>query len=96
MVDTCQEEDSLQALKASLVMSLSLLPAQALVGLVTFGTMVRYMRFCGRRMKDMLTLPRHKYMSLDTPNAQSRMSSEGVKSTQRNKYRKCLACPRRD
>jgi protein transport protein SEC23 len=42
VVDTCQEEDSLQALKASLVMSLSLLPANALVGLVTFGTMVGY------------------------------------------------------
>lgn len=41
VVDTCQEEDSLSALKESLVMSLSLLPENALVGLVTFGTMVR-------------------------------------------------------
>ena len=41
VVDTCQEEDSLAALKESLVMSLSLLPENALVGLVTFGTMVR-------------------------------------------------------
>ena len=41
VVDTCQEEDSLKALKDSLVMSLSLLPPNALVGLVTFGTMVR-------------------------------------------------------
>lgn len=40
VVDTCQEEDSLKALKDSLVMSLSLLPVNALVGLVTFGTMV--------------------------------------------------------
>ena len=40
VVDTCQEEDSLKALKDSLVMSLSLLPPNALVGLVTFGTMV--------------------------------------------------------
>lgn len=40
VVDTCQEEDSLRALKTSLVMSLSLLPPHALVGLVTFGTMV--------------------------------------------------------
>lgn len=40
VVDTCQEEDSLKALKDSLVMSLmSLLPPNALVGLVTFGTM---------------------------------------------------------
>ena len=41
VVDTCQEEDSLKALKDSLVMSLSLLPSNALVGLVTFGTMVQ-------------------------------------------------------
>ena len=40
VVDTCQEEDSLQALKETLVMSLSLLPANALVGLVTYGTNV--------------------------------------------------------
>ena len=40
VVDTCQEEDSLKALKDSLVMSLSLLPPNALVGLITFGTMV--------------------------------------------------------
>jgi protein transport protein SEC23 len=40
VVDTCQEEDSLSALKDSLVMSLSLLPENALVGLITYGTMV--------------------------------------------------------
>jgi len=41
VVDTCQEEDSLKALKDSIIMSLSLLPPYALVGLITFGTMVR-------------------------------------------------------
>ncbi|MCJ1242860.1 GTPase-activating protein S23 [Trapelia coarctata] len=41
VVDTCQEDDSLKALKDSLVMSLSLLPPNALVGLVTFGTMAQ-------------------------------------------------------
>lgn len=40
VVDTCQEDDSLAALKESLIMSLSLLPENALVGLITFGTMV--------------------------------------------------------
>jgi protein transport protein SEC23 len=39
-VDTCQEEDSLKALKDSIIMSLSLLPAYAFVGLITYGTMV--------------------------------------------------------
>jgi len=40
VVDTCQEDDSLISLKDSLVMSLSLLPENALVGLITYGTMV--------------------------------------------------------
>lgn len=40
VVDMCQEEDSLSSLKESLVMSLSLLPENALVGLITYGTMV--------------------------------------------------------
>lgn len=39
VVDTCQEEDSLKALKESLVISLGLLPENALVGLITYGTM---------------------------------------------------------
>lgn len=41
VVDTCQEEDSLEALKSSIIMSLSLLPPYALVGLVTYGTMAQ-------------------------------------------------------
>lgn len=41
VVDTCLDEDDLKALKDTLVVSLSLLPPQALVGLVTFGTMAQ-------------------------------------------------------
>ncbi|KAJ1759656.1 GTPase-activating protein S23, partial [Coemansia sp. RSA 2523] len=41
VVDTCLEEDELKALKDSLILSLSLLPPHALVGLITFGTMVQ-------------------------------------------------------
>ena len=44
VVDTCQEEDSLKALKDSIIMSLSLLPQYALVGLITYGTMVGFPR----------------------------------------------------
>jgi protein transport protein SEC23 len=40
ILDTCMEDDDLQAVKESLQMSLSLLPANALVGLITFGRMV--------------------------------------------------------
>jgi protein transport protein SEC23 len=39
-VDTCLDEEDLKALRAELVISLSLLPPTALVGLITFGTMV--------------------------------------------------------
>ncbi|WFD08597.1 GTPase-activating protein S23 [Malassezia vespertilionis] len=41
VVDTCMDADDLKALTESLVVSLSLLPPHALVGLVTFGTVVQ-------------------------------------------------------
>ncbi|KAI8322648.1 putative SEC23-component of COPII coat of ER-golgi vesicle [Martensiomyces pterosporus] len=41
VVDTCLEEDELKALKDSLILSLSLIPPNALVGLITYGTMVQ-------------------------------------------------------
>jgi len=41
VVDTCQEEDSLKALKDSIITSLSLLPPHAMVGLITYGTMAQ-------------------------------------------------------
>ncbi|KAF1809982.1 hypothetical protein P152DRAFT_144790 [Eremomyces bilateralis CBS 781.70] len=41
VLDTCQEEDSLKALKDSVIMSLQLLPPYALVGLITYGTMTQ-------------------------------------------------------
>lgn len=39
VVDTCLDETDLQALKDTLIVSLSLLPPTALIGLITFGTM---------------------------------------------------------
>ena len=41
VVDTCVDEEDFKALRDALVVSLSLLPPYALVGLITFGTMVR-------------------------------------------------------
>lgn len=41
VMDTCMDDEELGALKASLQMSLSLLPPNSLVGLVTFGKMVQ-------------------------------------------------------
>ena len=40
VVDTCLDEVDLKALKDSLVVSSSLLPSNAMVGLITYGTMV--------------------------------------------------------
>lgn len=40
VVDTCLDDDDLKALKESIIVSLSLLPPHALVGLITYGTMV--------------------------------------------------------
>ncbi|CAH1107638.1 unnamed protein product [Psylliodes chrysocephalus] len=41
VVDTCMDEEELGSLKDSLQMSLSLLPPNALIGLITFGKMVQ-------------------------------------------------------
>ncbi|KAI8424864.1 hypothetical protein MSG28_006786 [Choristoneura fumiferana] len=41
VVDTCMDEEELSALKDSLQTSLSLMPQNALVGLITFGRMVQ-------------------------------------------------------
>lgn len=40
VIDTCLDDDDLKALRESVIVSLSLLPPHALVGLITFGTMV--------------------------------------------------------
>lgn len=41
VVDTCLDEKNLEALKGSILMSLSLIPENSLVGLITFGSIVR-------------------------------------------------------
>jgi len=46
VVDTCMDEDELKALKESLQMSLSLLPPNALIGLITYGKMVQVHELC--------------------------------------------------
>lgn len=41
VVDTCQDEDNLHALKEAIILSLNLIPQNALVGLLSFGTMTQ-------------------------------------------------------
>lgn len=40
VIDLCQDEDNLQALKETLIISLNLLPPNSLIGLITYGTVV--------------------------------------------------------
>ena len=49
VVDTCLPEDELKVLKESLIQLLGLIPRNALIGLITFGTMVSFLKgrtFC--------------------------------------------------
>lgn len=41
LIDLCQDEDNLNSLKETLIVSLNLLPPNSLIGLITFGTMVQ-------------------------------------------------------
>jgi hypothetical protein len=88
VVDTCQEEDSLKALKDSIIMSLSLLPPYALVGLITFGTMVGSGIYSD--LDTGLTDFRPKFTSSATPNAPNPTSSAEARTTPRSKSRTCL------
>lgn len=89
VVDTCQEDDSLKALKDSLVMSLSLLPQDALVGLITYGTMVLQAQPCtGKRLLTHILL-RHKFTSWVILNVQNHMSSEVQEIMGRKLCKKC-------
>jgi Sec23/Sec24 zinc finger protein len=87
VVDTCQEDDGLKALKDSIIMALSLLPPHALVGLVTFGTMVR-IDMCPI-ISNVLNPGRLKSMKLDTANVRSPTFSEEARTITASKYKKC-------
>ena len=53
MVDTCLDEEDLKALRDAIVVSLSLIPPYALVGLITYGTMVRHF-FKNHMLRDLI------------------------------------------
>lgn len=73
-------------------MSLSLLPENALVGLITFGTMVRWKNLSWGILIHTNYLLRPRSMSLATRNVRSRMYSGEARITRRNRCRKCLGC----
>jgi hypothetical protein len=67
VVDTCVDEDELKALRETLVVSLSLLPPNALVGLITYGTMVSRRRVAYALVILHTTLARTIIRTLSSP-----------------------------
>lgn len=63
VVDTCMEDEDLQALKESMQMSLNLLPPTALVGLITFGEWCRFMNLDVRAFQKAMSLRGTKDLS---------------------------------
>ena len=89
VVDTCLEEEDLKALRDALVVSLSLIPPYALVGLITFGTMVCLSFVICPETTRIYSVIRRKSMSLGKPNAASHTSSVVGRNTRRNRFRTC-------
>jgi hypothetical protein len=94
VVDTCMDEEDLKALRDALVVSLSLIPPYALVGLITFGTMVCTSQNA-TKSKYLSYLLRPKCMRLDMRNAASPMCSGAARSTRRSRSKTCSASPHR-
>jgi protein transport protein SEC23 len=89
VVDTCLDPDDLKALRDAIVVSLSLLPPYALVGLITFGTMVRATCFC--LLYHLLIFYRLKFTKLATQSAANLTFFVVARSIRRSRFRICSA-----
>lgn len=87
VIDTCQEDDSLQALKDTIEASLDSLPPDALVGLITYGTMVSIKGPVVSAVSNISY--RHKCTSSATPSVPNRTSSGAAATIAANKSKKC-------
>lgn len=95
-VDTCLDDEDLSALKAAIVQSLPLLPPNALVGLITFGTMVSFVYF-RRHLASifiLLTLPkcsicRPMSTSLAIQAAPNHTCSEALRNIVQSRFKIC-------
>lgn len=89
VIDTCMDPEDMKALRDAIVVSLSLLPPYALVGLVTFGTMVRpsspLHRYC------ILIITRPKCTRSVIKSAASRTCSVEERSTRLSRSKICSA-----
>jgi protein transport protein SEC23 len=88
VIDTCLDADDLKALRDAIVVSLSLLPPFALVGLITFGTMVHTFLFF---VCHLLNFFRLKCTKLATQSATSLTFFAEERSILRSRSRTCLA-----
>ena len=89
VVDTCLDPDDLKALRDGIVVSLSLLPPYALVGLVTFGTMVS--TNCLRPFYRVLIFSRLKFMKLAMQSAANLTFFVVERSILQNRFKICSA-----
>jgi hypothetical protein len=82
------DEEDLVALRDAIVTSLSLIPPYALVGLITFGTMVNMSNVT---QSNVLTpAKRHNYTSLAIKNARNHMFSAEQRNILQSKFPRCL------
>uniref|UniRef100_A0A8C4QA56 Protein transport protein SEC23 n=1 Tax=Eptatretus burgeri TaxID=7764 RepID=A0A8C4QA56_EPTBU len=95
IVDTCMEEEDLQALKESLQMSLSLLPRTALIGVITFGRMVQVHElgcegisksYVFRGTKDLSAKQLQEMLGLTRPSATQQRSAQPQQLPQFNRF----------
>ena len=90
VVDTCLDEEDLKALRDAIVVSLSLIPPYALVGLITYGTMVSQFGY----FTDILNQgARHrlKYTKSGMQSAASHTCSGVERNIRRNRSKICWA-----
>ncbi|XP_064103382.1 protein transport protein Sec23A-like [Macrobrachium nipponense] len=93
VVDTCIDEEELAALKESITMSLSLMPANALVGLITFGRHIHVHVLATEVMRRQYVFPGHKdqtaksvqeYLGVGLKTVQTVMPGQGAPGNQTN------------
>lgn len=91
VVDTCLDEEELGALKDSLQTSLSLMPQNALVGLITFGRMVQihelgteglYKCFVFKGTKDLTAKQIQEQLAIGRVNAPNTQQRQGAPAPQ--------------
>ena len=92
VVDTCLDEEDLKSLRDAIVVSLSLLPPYALVGLITYGTMVRLLNIAVSCLID--TTSRPKCTKSAMTRAPSHMCFAETRTTLKSRFKTCSASPR--